>query len=858
MDLGNTGAFHNADHILGVDATRRRYLAMLSGLFNQPLQCGDAVVGKGCAARGEQTVDAKRQTALQHLQGIGGMVHGAVKGELTFRCQLGHGPDQITVHGSIDLQPTSDQADGTSSEDLGIEQQGVQGSLVIRETSRSGPYQHTSRNSYCGAHRIHKPGTWCNAAACQPTAHFHRVATGTFRRYGFFHTRYTDFNCDTHAPKVWLRLLATCCGYLRITTTMFVQLRLSPGTLLAMLLFWQSGAVHASLAQDIVHISANDAVSANQRASALMASAYRNLATDPLGAHRSAVQAVAQAESSGDPLLEHKALICLGKVEERSGFYTDMMKTTLRAVRLAQDLGDPQLIALDLRELSSAYRLNGMSSKAVEEARNSLAMMLPTRPLEEVEEARAFLINTLLDAGQLDEAGRLAERSLTMARERADAPHEARMLQAMGAIMIEQQRFSDAVTYLALAGRYLDEHGKPQDRFNYQGSMARAYIGLGRVNEAGAAVAGAAALLPSVDNWKNRALLMDLRYNVAMAQGNWRDAVSLLQRIKSVSDSALTARLDLQMARLQMSYQLDRKEQANAQLRDENAKSAELIAGAELHNKLLIALLVLLSASSVALFLTGRYSRRMARRMKLKNAVIKRQHDEIHSKNLELKRQNLRLTETLMSEEEKEMMIKEIHHRVKNNLQVVDSLLQIQCIDSKEPAVGKVLREAQGRIRSMALVHEHIYRTASGDPGDLRSHLEKLVRNILVAYGAHDRISVSVDSKLPSFPTETLLPLTLVVNELFTNAVKYAFPGEATGRISVAVRTAGTGYELLFSDDGAGIGLADGGVRERSFGLELVKLLAEQLNGELRFLKGAGTTVSLTFVPDPVPMRVAS
>ena len=86
--------------------------------------------------------------------------------------------------------------------------------------------------------------------------------------------------------------------------------------------------------------------------------------------------------------------------------------------------------------------------------------------------------------------------------------------------------------------------------------------------------------------------------------------------------------------------------------------------------------------------------------MKLKNAVVKKQHDEILAKHLELQRQNLRLAEAITSEEEKEVMIKEIHHRVKNNLQVVDSLLHIQGINMADPVVGKVLREAQGRIRS--------------------------------------------------------------------------------------------------------------------------------------------------------------
>ncbi len=636
------------------------------------------------------------------------------------------------------------------------------------------------------------------------------------------------------------------------------NLLLFPGVLVVLCNLLVVDLSMASVADDSLRTALHDAVSANQRAAARMAQAYRALDTAPVDAHGHATQAISYAEQAEDPLVEHKALVCMAAVEERMGLHGDLMKTALRAVQLAQGLGDPQLIASDLRALAKAYALNGMHEKAVEEARNSLAIMLPTRPEDEVDHARLFLVTTLMRAGQIDEAYQLAERASHSARERNDTLQEARVGCAIGEILIAQRRYSDAVIYLVRSERLLGGKGTSTERFTLQGSLVRAYIGLGRSDEAARALRAAEEAVDEPLDWNTRTHLLDLRYALAVAEGQWREAVGLLERIKRTSDSVLHARLDMQTVRLQMIYQLDRKEKANAELRVENAKSAEEIAGTSFNNRVLLALTIVLSGLTAALFLTGRYSRRLARRMRLKNAVIKRQHDEIHAKNLELQRQNLRLAETLMSEEEKEMMIKEIHHRVKNNLQVVDSLLQIQCMDSHDPSVGRVLREAQGRIRSMALVHEHIYNSANGNVGDLRSHMEKLVRNVLVAHGAHDRISVSVDTHLPAFSTETLLPLTLVVNELFTNAVKYAFPDGATGRVSIVVRPAGSGYELLFSDDGAGMGTDEGHVRHRSFGLELVRQLADQLNGEVRFLKGTGTAVSLTFNPEKAPMRVAS
>lgn len=636
---------------------------------------------------------------------------------------------------------------------------------------------------------------------------------------------------------------------------MLDRLRSLPGVALITALTLLARPTFGSVAEDSLQMVVNDAVSANQRASTHMAQAYRTYEARPLEALEKAQQALVFAQASGDAMLEHKALVCLGKIEEHLGLFNDRITSALEALRIAQGLAEPRTIALDLRELSKAYQMLGRTDLAVEEARNSLAVMLPTMPEEEVEQAELFLIRALKNAGQHDESFALGMRCLDKAKQRDDLRQEALFHGAIGEALVARGKYADAIVHL-VRSEGDTAVTTSSERFRIQVALTKAQIGLNRPKEATASLSIADAIARETGSWSDRQQVLELRYALARAEDQWRDAVGFLERIKAAHDSLLIARADMQTARLQMSYRVERKEKVNAALRVENARSAEIIAGALLHNRVLIFLSLLLCVLVFALVLTGRHSRRMTRRLKLKNAVVKRQHDEIHAKNLELQRQNLRLAETLMSEEEKDLVIKEIHHRVKNNLQVVDSLLQLQTINSTDPGVAKVVREAQGRIRSMALVHEQIYRTNSGAQGDLRFHLEKLVRNILAAYGAHDRISVQVDSSLPAFHMDLLLPLTLVVNELFTNAVKYAFTNNAPGRVTIVVRAAGSGYELLFHDDGPGFAVSEG--ERTTFGLELVNMLAEQLNGKVRYLSGAGSTVHMTFMPDAVPMRVAS
>ena len=619
-----------------------------------------------------------------------------------------------------------------------------------------------------------------------------------------------------------------------------------------------SPPTRATATEDSTQAMINGSVPGRQRAQALLAMAYRSMPTAPSEAHDHAQDALAFAERAGDVTTEHDILVCLAEAEERMGLFSSCMKTTLRAVQLAQTLGDAKRIAKDLRQLSTAYLQNGMPDRAVQEARNSLAMMIPTQPQQAIDEAQRALIQTLIAAGKHAEVFSLAEVYTIGANDRGDAMEAARLSHLIGRSLLTQHKYADAEIFLFKAERPILSAGTATEQFDLVADLTEASIKSGRAKDGAAGLERCNAFLTEADTWSNRYRLLQLKYELALTERDWQQALIHLQGLKQLGDSASAARLDIQMVHMQASYQLDRKEKDNAELRSENVRKEAEIAGAALGNRLLMSISLVMAVLAVALFVTSRYSLRILRRMKLKNEVIRKQHTEIHTKNMELQRQNMRLAETLLSDEEKEMMLKEIHHRVKNNLQVVDSLLQIQGHGASDPAVDRVVKEAQGRIRSMALVHEHIYRCSGLSNGNLKRHFEHLARNILVAHGAHDRISVSIEAPDLSFPSDTLMPLTLVVNELFTNAVKYAFRDQQVGRISIVLRPAGAEYELLFSDDGIGLGMNEHTVRDRSFGLELVNMLALQLNGQLRFLKGHGTSVCLTFAPDRVQLRAAS
>ncbi|MBP7409196.1 MAG: sensor histidine kinase [Flavobacteriales bacterium] len=616
--------------------------------------------------------------------------------------------------------------------------------------------------------------------------------------------------------------------------------------------------MHASVVGDSLRYVLDADASLVDRAKALVKMAERTMEHDPANALAHAMNALRFAEQSGDQATEHDAVSVQREVQLRMGMYAEYLRSTMRALELAQALSDAARIGSDLRALSIAYRMNGRMDRAVEEARNALAAITPTNDKEAVQEAERFLMHTLLQAGRFDEVLRNGERALSRCNAPADSTEKARIRVMMARTLLAQKKYNDALPYLTMAERVLAKEGTADERFTLAIDRAEAALGIDHITEARDHLEDAQALFPYANTLENRSLLMQQRYLLEFAEGAWKEALDELRRLRAFDDSTKAANLDLTLAGMQVMYELDRKDKDNHDLRDQNSRNEAVIAEQRISNRYLLVATGIFLALAVALFLISRNSLRNARRSRLKNSVIERQKDEIHAKNMELQRQNMRLAETLVSEEQKDIVIKEIHHRVKNNLQVIDSLLNMQCGGLQDPATARMLKEAQGRIRAMSLVHGSIFRSGGEEAIPVRNHLQELARHVLAAHGKHDSVSVLVDVAEIGLTAQDLMPLSLLVNELLTNAIKYAFPHRESGQVRIVLRPNGAGYELLFSDDGDGHAANTTYLRQGSFGMQLIEALAQQLNGEVRILKGSGTAVSLSFFPEGTAQRKAS
>ncbi|MCL5035898.1 MAG: PAS domain S-box protein [Chloroflexi bacterium] len=197
---------------------------------------------------------------------------------------------------------------------------------------------------------------------------------------------------------------------------------------------------------------------------------------------------------------------------------------------------------------------------------------------------------------------------------------------------------------------------------------------------------------------------------------------------------------------------------------------------------------------------------------------------------------------------EKEVLLKEIHHRVKNNMQIISSLLNLQSTLVKDVKTLELFRESRDRIRSMALIHESLYKSKDLGKIDFGEYIRALIRNLFRSHGTDPADIVSeVNAENIFLGIDTAIPCGLIINELVSNSLKYAFPGNRKGRISIVLNNDKEKFILAIKDDGVGMPANIDYKKTDTLGLQLVKTLAEQLDGNIELIRERGTEFKIEF-----------
>jgi PAS domain S-box-containing protein len=228
----------------------------------------------------------------------------------------------------------------------------------------------------------------------------------------------------------------------------------------------------------------------------------------------------------------------------------------------------------------------------------------------------------------------------------------------------------------------------------------------------------------------------------------------------------------------------------------------------------------------------------------------KKAEEQLKRFNEELEMQVAGRTEALnKSLHEKEILIKEVHHRVKNNMQIITSLLNLQSRTIDDPAVLKTIKESQSRIKAMALVHERLYQSGDVSSINLKDYVQFLARELFSFYGVKSQlVRVTINAPAIDVNIDTAIPLGLMVNELISNAIKYAFPENRKGEIVIEIAKDKKTISLVVRDNGVGIPADFDWHNAKSLGIRLVNSLVEQLQGTIEMDRSAGTVFNIVVV----------
>ncbi|QHW00149.1 tetratricopeptide repeat-containing sensor histidine kinase [Spirosoma endbachense] len=340
----------------------------------------------------------------------------------------------------------------------------------------------------------------------------------------------------------------------------------------------------------------------------------------------------------------------------------------------------------------------------------------------------------------------------------------------------------------------------------------------------------------------NRQEIVWLRFKVDSAFGHTASALRHYQRYKAINDSVFNQTKSQQLAELGIRYETQKKEQ-DLQLKAKN-----------------IALLTqqgqtqqtqrngLLAGTALLMGLLGLSVNRY--RLKQRSTqLLEVKQEQINHKNQELQ-------QLLM---DKERLLKEIHHRVKNNLQVVMSLLNSQASYLSDNAALSAIQQSQHRLQSMALIHQKLYQAQGVACIPMDDYIQEVVAYLRESYELPQPIGFELQVEPIELDVTQAVPLGLIINEAITNALKYAFPHDRSGTISLAFhRLKPTTFELRITDDGVGLPADYDPARSHSLGMTLIEGFSQQLGGELTIRNNAGLSISLLFQDEQLTSTASS
>ena len=519
-------------------------------------------------------------------------------------------------------------------------------------------------------------------------------------------------------------------------------------------------------------------------------------------------KAVAQYEAIGNKFGKATTYFKIGWVHKRRGNYDEAMKADLEALRMMEELNDPRGIAGALDRVSEDLYNQRKYDEALDYAKkaieickkNNLEGELPYA-LRAAGDASIGMGDNTAALAYYDEAYQLTEKN-----EGRDALADISNSRGNA-----YKRLGDYEKALADYKLTLEL----SEKVNYPGGISTATANLGEVNllmgRYRDALPYQLKTIRLQEENKDVSNLIENYLHASMIYKNLGDYASALTyhaKAFDLKDSLVSVEADATMSELRTQYETEKKEATIASQMTQLDQQRTM-------QWLYIGMAVLLGLFAITFY---------------RNAAARKKTNQLlASKNAE-----------------NELLLKEIHHRVKNNLEVVSSLLALQSAQIDDPNIKDAMQEGQNRVQSIGIVHQKLYQGTNLAAVEMKDYFVNLGDNILDTFGAEDRVTIKCAMDQLELDIDTAVPLGLIVNEILTNALKYAFPDGRKGNIEITLERAdANSLHLRIADDGIG---KTGVIKGTGFGGQLITLLTKQLGGTMKEGSEGGTVVYFDFV----------
>ena len=495
-------------------------------------------------------------------------------------------------------------------------------------------------------------------------------------------------------------------------------------------------------------------------------------------------------------------------VHKKKGDIEQAMTFDLQALRIMESLEDQAGIADALGRVSEDLSRQGRQAEALEYAQRAIGICEKNQLQAELVYTLRWAGDACIAAGDASQALDYYNRSLALTRSlNLSKGNLADITNSRGNALKRLGRYEEALADYQACLVIAEE-------INYPSALSASIANLGEINlllgKYAAALPYQLKTIELQEKDKDRSnLIENYRHASTIYErlGDYPSALLYERKSRQLRDSMASAASDVAISHLRTQYETEKKEATIATQQQQITQQRQV-------QWLSIGIAALLAGFLFFLYRGYRARSRSNQLLAAKNA-------------------------------ENELLLKEIHHRVKNNLEVVSSLLALQSAQIEDKGIKDVMQEGQNRVQSIGIVHQKLYQGNTLGAIEMKDYFVNLSESILDSFGAEDRVSIECVMDQLEVDIDTAVPLGLIVNELLTNTLKYAFPDGQTGRVRIQLEQKPAGIlHLQVADNGVGKSRLTQGT---GFGGQLVSLLTRQLSGSMWEEVKNGTTFYFDF-----------